>query len=303
MNSSPFYMLKSNNNTHGGYSLSMKILDGKKISAEIRSSIRKESEELKARGVNPTLAVVLIGEDPASKVYVGRKEKGCEEVGFTSRKYALPVETAQEELLALVKKLNEDKDVHGILVQFPLPGHLCQTAILAAMAPEKDVDGFHALNVGRLFSGLPCFEPCTPKGIIKLIEYAGITIEGKNAVVIGRSNIVGKPVAAMLLARNATVTITHSKTRDLAEIVRQADIVVAAIGKPRFVTADMIKEGALVIDVGINRIPEGLVGDVDYEAVSRKAGWITPVPGGVGPMTIAMLLQNTLKAVKGNIVG
>jgi len=280
--------------------MSAKILDGKKISAEIRSSIKEEAEKLKASGIIPTLAVVLVGEDPASKVYVGRKEKGCGEVGFTSRKYALPAGTAQEELLALINKLNEDKEVHGILVQVPLPGHLSEAAVLAAMNPEKDVDGFHALNVGRLFSGLPCFESCTPKGVITLIERTGISIEGKNAVVIGRSNIVGKPVAAMLLARNATVTMTHSKTSNLPEIVKQADIVVAAIGKPRFVTADMIKEGALVIDVGINRLPEGLVGDVDYEAVSRKAGWITPVPGGVGPMTIAMLLQNTLKAAAGN---
>jgi len=276
--------------------MSAKILDGNKISAEIRLSIKEETEKLKVRGINPTLAVVLVGEDPASKVYVGRKEKSCEEVGIVSRKYALPAETPQEELLALVKKLNEDKEVHGILVQFPLPGHLNEAAVLAAMNPEKDVDGFHALNAGRLFSGLPCFEPCTPKGIITLIERTGIPIEGKNAVVIGRSNIVGKPVAAMLLVRNATVTVTHSRTNKLPEVVKQADIVVAAIGKPRFVTADMIKEGALVIDVGINRLPEGLVGDVDYEAVSQKAGWITPVPGGVGPMTIAMLLQNTLKA-------
>ena len=276
--------------------MSAKILDGKKISAEIRLSIKEEVKKLKERSISPTLAVVLIGDDPASKVYVGQKEKGCEEAGIISRKYALPSETTQDELLSLVKNLNDDNAVHGILVQFPLPKHLSETAVLAAIHPDKDVDGFHALNVGRLFSGLPCFESCTPKGVITLIERTGIPIEGKNAVVIGRSNIVGKPVAAMLLARNATVTITHSKTSNLPEVVRQADIVVAAIGKPRFVTADMIKEGALVIDVGINRLPEGLVGDVDYEAVSKKASWITPVPGGVGPMTIAMLLQNTLKA-------
>jgi methylenetetrahydrofolate dehydrogenase (NADP+)/methenyltetrahydrofolate cyclohydrolase len=282
--------------------MSAQILDGKKISAEIRLSIQEEVGKLKARGINPTLAVVLVGENPASKVYVGQKEKGCEETGITSRKYTLPAETTQEELLELVKKLNEDKEVHGILVQFPLPKHLSETAVLAAMNPEKDVDGFHALNVGRLFSGLPCFESCTPKGVITLIERTGIPIEGKSAVIIGRSNIVGKPVAAMLLARNATVTITHSKTKNLPIVASQADIVVAAIGKPRFVTADMIKEGAVVIDVGINRLPEGLVGDVDYEAAAQKASWITPVPGGVGPMTIAMLLQNTLKAA-GNTGG
>jgi len=281
--------------------MSAKILDGKKISAEIRSSIKEEVEKLKAHGINPTLAVVLVGENPASKVYVGQKEKGCEEAGIISRKYTLPVDTTLEELLTLVKKLNEDKEVHGILVQFPLPAHLKESAVLSAMNPEKDVDGFHALNVGRLFSGLPCFESCTPKGVITLIERTGIHIEGKNAVIIGRSNIVGKPVAAMLLARNATVTITHSKTRNLPEVVKQADIVIAAIGKPRFVTADMIKEGAIVIDVGINRLPEGLVGDVDYEMVAQKASWITPVPGGVGPMTIAMLLQNTLKAATGKL--
>ena len=280
--------------------MSAKILDGKKISAEIRLSIKEEVKRLAERKINPTLAVVLVGEDPASKVYVGQKEKACEEVGMTSRKYTLSAGAKQEELLSLVKNLNEDKEVHGILVQFPLPGQLSETAVLAAMNPEKDVDGFHALNVGRLFSGLPCFESCTPKGVMTLIESTGIPIEGKNAVVIGRSNIVGKPVAAMLLARSATVTITHSKTKNLPEIVKQADIVVAAIGKPRFVTGDMIKEGAIVIDVGINRLPEGLVGDVDYEAAAEKASWITPVPGGVGPMTIAMLLQNTLKAAMKN---
>ncbi|MCL1875704.1 MAG: bifunctional methylenetetrahydrofolate dehydrogenase/methenyltetrahydrofolate cyclohydrolase FolD [Synergistaceae bacterium] len=272
------------------------ILDGRKISAEIRSSIKEEVLKLKARGINPTLAVVLVGENPASKVYVRQKEKGCGETGITSRKYELPAETTHEELLSLVKKLNEDKEVHGILVQFPLPAHLNETEVLAVMNPEKDVDGFHALNVGKLVSGLPCFEPCTPKGVITLIESTGIPIEGKSAVVTGRSNIVGKPVASMLLARNATVTIAHSKTRNLQKVVAQADIVVAAIGKPRFITADMIKEGAIVIDVGINRLPEGIVGDVDFKEAARKASWITPVPGGVGPMTIAMLLQNTLLA-------
>jgi methylenetetrahydrofolate dehydrogenase (NADP+)/methenyltetrahydrofolate cyclohydrolase len=278
--------------------MSAKILDGKKVSFEIRSAIKEEVVKLKARGINPTLAVILVGEDPASKVYIGQKEKGCDETGIISRIFTLPAETTQEELLALVKKLNEDKEVHGILVQFPLPKHLSEIAVLTVMNPDKDVDGFHALNVGKLFSGLPCFEPCTPKGVITLIEHTGILIDGKNAVVIGRRNIVGKPIAAMLLARNATVTMTHSKTKNLPEVVRQADIVVAAIGKPRFITSDMIKEGAIVIDVGINRLPEGIVGDVDYEEITKKASWITPVPGGVGPMTIAMLLQNTLQAAE-----
>lgn len=278
--------------------MSAQILDGKKIAAEIRSSVKVEVERLKAAGISPLLAVVLVGDNPASKVYVGQKEKACEETGIISQKYTLPADTSIEELLALVYKLNNDDKVHGILVQFPLPKPLSETDVLAAIDPNKDVDGFHAVNVGKLFSGLPCFEACTPKGVITLIEKTGIEIDGKHAVVIGRSNIVGKPVSIMLLARNATVTITHSRTRNLAELVRQADIVIAAIGKPRFVTADMVKDGAVVIDVGINRLPEGLVGDVDFVPVSEKASWITPVPGGVGPMTIAMLLQNTIKAAE-----
>lgn len=274
------------------------ILDGKKIAAEIRESVKSDVERLKKRDITPSLAVVLVGDDPASQVYVGQKEKACAETGILSRKYNLPAAAAQEELMALVEALNKDEKVHGILVQFPLPKPLDEMAILSTMNPKKDVDGFHPLNVGKLFSGLPCFGPCTPKGVIALIEKTGIEIEGKNAVIIGRSNIVGKPVAVMLLAKNATVTITHSKTQNLANIVKNADIIVAAIGKPRFVTADMVKEGAVVIDVGINRLPEGLVGDVDFEAVSKKASWITPVPGGVGPMTIAMLLKNTIRAAE-----
>ena len=265
------------------------------MSAEIRASIKEKVLLLKEKGIVPGLAVILVGDNPASKVYVGQKEKGCLEAGFASFLHRLPGTTSQEELLALIDKLNADKTVHGILVQLPLPRQIDPDTVLAAIRPEKDVDGFHPVNIGRLVAGLPASEPCTPKGILRLLKSTGIPLSGKEAVVIGRSNIVGKPVALMLLAESATVTICHSKTADLAEHARRADILVAAIGKPRFVTADMVKEGAVVIDVGINRLEEGLVGDVDYEPVAEKASWITPVPGGVGPMTIAMLLENTLE--------
>lgn len=275
--------------------MTAKILDGKKISAEIREAIKEKVVLLKEKGIVPGLAVILVGDNPASKVYVGQKEKGCLEAGFASFLHRLPETTSQEELLALIDKLNADKTVHGILVQLPLPRQIDPDTVLAAIRPEKDVDGFHPVNIGRLVAGLPASEPCTPKGILRLLKSTGIPLAGKEAVVIGRSNIVGKPVALMLLAESATVTICHSKTADLAEHARRADILVAAIGKPRFVTADMVKEGAVVIDVGINRLEEGLVGDVDYEPVAEKASWITPVPGGVGPMTIAMLLENTLE--------
>lgn len=275
--------------------MTAKILDGKKMSAEIRAEIKEKVVLLKERGIAPGLAVILVGDNPASKVYVGQKEKGCLEAGFASFLHRLPETTSQEELLALIDKLNADKTVHGILVQLPLPCQIDPDTVLAAIRPEKDVDGFHPVNIGRLVAGLPASEPCTPKGILRLLKSTGIPLAGKEAVVIGRSNIVGKPVALMLLAESATVTICHSKTADLAEHARRADILVAAIGKPRFVTADMVKEGAVVIDVGINRMEEGLVGDVDYEPVAEKASWITPVPGGVGPMTIAMLLENTLE--------
>ena len=275
--------------------MTAKILDGKKMSAEIRAAIKEKVVLLKEKGIGPGLAVILVGDNPASKVYVGQKEKGCLEAGFASFLHRLPETTSQEELLALIDKLNADKTVHGILVQLPLPRQIDPDTVLAAIRPEKDVDGFHPVNIGRLVAGLPASEPCTPKGILRLLKSTGIPLAGKEAVVIGRSNIVGKPVALMLLAESATVTICHSKTADLAEHARRADILVAAIGKPRFVTADMVKEGAVVIDVGINRLEEGLVGDVDYEPVAEKASWITPVPGGVGPMTIAMLLENTLE--------
>jgi methylenetetrahydrofolate dehydrogenase (NADP+)/methenyltetrahydrofolate cyclohydrolase len=275
--------------------MTAKILDGKKMSAEIRAAIKEKVVLLKEKGIVPGLAVILVGDNPASKVYVGQKEKGCLEAGFASFLHRLPETTSQEELLALIDKLNADKTVHGILVQLPLPRQIDPDTVLAAIRPEKDVDGFHPVNIGRLVAGLPASEPCTPKGILRLLKSTGIPLAGKEAVVIGRSNIVGKPVALMLLAESATVTICHSKTANLAEHARRADILVAAIGKPRFVTADMVKEGAVVIDVGINRLEEGLVGDVDYEPVAEKASWITPVPGGVGPMTIAMLLENTLE--------
>ncbi|MBP6332437.1 MAG: bifunctional methylenetetrahydrofolate dehydrogenase/methenyltetrahydrofolate cyclohydrolase FolD [Aminivibrio sp.] len=274
------------------------ILDGKKLSAEIRASIKEETALLREKGIVPGLAVVLVGDDPASKVYVGQKEKGCLEAGFASFLHRLPVSTTQEELLDLIGKLNRDVLVHGILVQLPLPPQIDPDTVLAAIRPEKDVDGFHPVNIGRLVAGLPACEPCTPKGILRLLNSTGIPLAGKEAVVIGRSNIVGKPVALMLLAESATVTVCHSRTKDLAGHVRRADILVAAIGKPRFVTADMVKDGAVVVDVGINRLEEGLVGDVDFGPVSEKASWITPVPGGVGPMTIAMLLENTLEQAK-----
>lgn len=278
--------------------MTARILDGKKLSAEIRASIKEETALLREKGIVPGLAVVLVGDDPASRVYVGQKEKGCLEAGFASFLHRLPAATTQEELLGLIDRLNGDASVHGILVQLPLPPQIDPDTVLASIRPEKDVDGFHPVNIGRLVAGLPSCEPCTPKGILRLLKSTGIPLAGKEAVVIGRSNIVGKPVALMLLAESATVTVCHSRTKDLAEHLRRADILVAAVGKPRFVTADMVKDGAVVVDVGINRLEEGLVGDVDYGPVSEKASWVTPVPGGVGPMTIAMLLENTLEQAK-----
>ena len=278
--------------------MTAKILDGKKIAAEIRASVKGETRLLKERGIVPGLAVVLVGDNPASKVYVGQKEKGCLEAGFASFLHRLPGGTSQKDLLDLIGKLNADPLVHGILVQLPLPDQIDEEKVIAAIKPEKDVDGFSPVNMGRLVAGMSAIEPCTPKGIMRLLEASGIELAGKEAVVIGRSNIVGKPVALMLLARSATVTVCHSRTRDLAEHTKRADILVAAVGRPRFVTADMVKDGVVVIDVGINRLEEGLVGDVDFEGVSEKASWITPVPGGVGPMTIAMLLENTLEQAK-----
>ena len=276
-----------------------KILSGKEVSARIKEQLKQEVSDLKAQGTVPGLAVVIVGDDPASKVYVGRKEAMCAELGMHSEKYALPAETTQDELVALVKKLNQDRSVHGILVQLPLPRHLDEKAVINTILPEKDVDAFHPENVGHIMIGDYSFLPCTPAGVMELIADTGVDVCGKNCVVIGRSNIVGKPMAMLLLHKNGTVTITHSKTQNLKEICANADILVAAVGKAKFVTPDMVKEGAVVIDVGMNRNEQGkLCGDVDFDACKDKAGYITPVPGGVGPMTIAMLMRNTLTAAK-----
>lgn len=276
-----------------------KILSGKMVSARVREELKQEVEELKAGGTVPGLAVVIVGEDPASQVYVANKEKACAELGMYSEKYALPAETTQEELLALVDTLNQKEEIHGILVQLPLPEHLDEKAVINRIDPAKDVDAFHPVNVGKIMIGDYDFVPCTPAGIMELIRESGVEIEGKECVVIGRSNIVGKPMSMLLLHQNGTVTVCHSRTKDLAEVTRRADILVASVGIAHFVTADMVKEGAVVIDVGINRLENGkLTGDVDFEAVEKIAGAITPVPGGVGPMTITMLMRNTLTAAK-----
>ena len=275
------------------------IIDGKAVSKAVRQRVAAETEELKNKGITPGLAVILVGDDPASQVYVRNKERACEEVGFYSEKYTLPENTTQEELNALVDKLNARKEISGILCQLPLPKHLDDKAVINRIDPKKDVDAFHPENVGAIMIGDYHFLPCTPAGVMELIHSTGVEITGKKAVVIGRSNIVGKPMAMLLLHENATVEITHSKTKNLADITRTADILVAAIGKAGFVTADMVKEGAVVIDVGMNRNAEGkLCGDVDFDDVSKKCSYITPVPGGVGPMTISMLMQNTLTAAK-----
>ena len=275
------------------------VISGKEVSAKVRAEVREECERLKEKGVTPGLAVIIVGDDPASRVYVNNKKKACAEVGFVSEEYALPAETTQQELLALIDTLNKKPEINGILCQLPLPKHLDETAVIHAISPEKDVDAFHPSNVGKIMIGDYDFLPCTPAGVMELIHFAGIEVSGKNCVVIGRSNIVGKPMAMLLLHENGTVTICHSKTKDLKEICAGADILVAAVGRPKFVKADMVKAGAVVLDVGINRDENGkLCGDVDYEQVEPKASFITPVPGGVGPMTIAMLMKNTLKAAK-----
>ena len=276
------------------------IIDGKALAQTIREEIAEEVRLLeKDTGIKPGLAAILVGDDPASAVYVKNKKIACEKAGLYPQEHLLPASTTQEALLELIHQLNVDSRIHGILVQLPLPPGIDSQAILQAVSPEKDVDGFHPVNVGRLVAGDPVFIPCTPKGVIQMIDSTGQDIAGKRAVVIGRSNIVGKPVAMLLLHRHATVTICHSRTKDLPGVVREADILIAAIGKPLFVTPDMVKEGAIVIDVGINRLADGkLVGDVDFERVKERAGWITPVPGGVGPMTIAMLLHNTLESAR-----
>lgn len=273
------------------------IIDGKQIAAEVKARVAKEAERLIDLGVTPGLAVIIVGDDPASKIYVRNKAKACEEVGFYSEVITKPEKTTQRELLELIDSLNKRLDIDGILVQLPLPKHINEKAVIGAISPKKDVDAFSPFNVGKLMIGDGVFQPCTPAGVMELIKSTGVEISGKNCVVIGRSNIVGKPMAMLLLQQNGTVTICHSKTENLAEICSKADILVSAVGKADFVTADMIKEGAVVIDVGMNHNSDGkLCGDVKFDEAEQKAGYITPVPGGVGPMTIAMLMENTLKA-------
>jgi methylenetetrahydrofolate dehydrogenase (NADP+)/methenyltetrahydrofolate cyclohydrolase len=275
------------------------IIDGKAIAAKIRRELTAEVAGLKTKGITPGLAVVLVGEDPASKVYVSMKEKACADVGIFSDEHKLPAETSEAELLALIDRLNTDPKIHGILVQLPLPKQINTEKVLEAISPNKDVDGFHPYNVGRLMVGKPTFQPCTPYGVMVMLKEVGIDLAGKNVVVVGRSNIVGKPVAMMCLQQHATVTICHSKTKNLADVVRSADVVIAAVGVPEMIKGDWIKEGAVVIDVGVNRVGEKkLVGDVEYAAASQRALAITPVPGGVGPMTITMLLYNTVESAK-----
>lgn len=273
-----------------------KILDGKLMAEELTKDQAKRVAELREKGIMPGLAVVLVGEDPASQIYVRNKGMACETVGIYSRTIRIDKESTQDEVIAVIDDLNADTAIHGILVQLPLPRHLDESAVLARILPEKDVDGFHISNAGKLFSGQNGVVPCTPKGIIYMLKQAGVALAGKDAVVIGRSNIVGKPAAMLLLNENCTVTICHSRTQDLREHCRRADVLVAAIGKPRFVTADMVKAGAAVVDVGINRVDGKVVGDVDFDAVNEVAGYITPVPGGVGKLTISMLIENTLEA-------
>ena len=277
--------------------MAAQILNGKELSIKIKEDLRKETEALKEKGINPGLAVIIVGDDPASRVYVNNKKKACEECGFYSEEYALPKETTEEELLKLIDTLNNKKEINGILVQLPLPKGIDSEKVLLSIRPEKDVDAFHPVNVGKIMIGNFDFLPCTPAGVMELIRLTNIDVCGKECVVVGRSNIVGKPQAKLLLHENGTVTICHSRTKNLKEVCRRADILVAAVGKAKFITADMVKEGAIVIDVGMNRDENGkLCGDVAYDEVSEVASAITPVPGGVGPMTIAMLMKNTLKA-------
>ena len=275
-----------------------RIIDGKVISASVKERVKNGVAELNSKGITVGLAVIIVGDDPASKIYVANKKKACEALGIISEEYALPASTTEEELLALVDELNHKKSINGILCQLPLPSHLDEKLIINSILPEKDVDAFHPANVGRIMIGDFDFVPCTPAGIMEMLAYENIDPEGKSCVVIGRSNIVGKPMAMLLLHKNGTVTVCHSRTKNLKEICSKADILVAAVGKAKFVTADMVKEGAVVIDVGMNRVDGKLYGDVDFDGVSKKASAITPVPGGVGPMTIAMLMQNTLTAAK-----
>lgn len=278
--------------------MAAQMLDGKAMSAELREELALRVQRLKKKGVTPGLAVILVGDDPASQIYVKNKELGCQQVGIHSVTIRLPETALQAELEAQIDKLNADTSIHGILVQLPLPQGLDEAAALARILPEKDVDGFHLLNAGKLFTGQQGVVACTPKGAMEMLHRTGIDLSRKEAVVVGRSNIVGKPMAMLLLQENATVTICHSRTANLAEHTRRADVLVAAVGKPRFITADMVKPGAIVIDVGINRVDGKVVGDVDFDAVREVAAWITPVPGGVGRMTITMLLANTIEAAE-----
>lgn len=275
------------------------IINGKEIAAAVRQDAAKEVQALSEKGIRPGLAVVIVGDDPASRIYVNNKKKACQEIGVYSEEHALPATTTQEELLRLIQELNGRKEINGILVQSPLPYGLDEKAVVENIDPQKDVDAFHAVNVGKIMIGDFHFLPCTPAGVIELLDRSGVSIEGKHCVVVGRSNIVGKPMAMLLLHRNGTVTMCHSRTKDLAAICRQADILVAAVGKPKFITKDMVKPGAAVIDVGMDRDENGkLCGDVDFDTVKEIAGYITPVPGGVGPMTIAMLMKNVVCAAK-----
>lgn len=279
----------------------MELIDGKALATEVRASLKNDVQELKAKGITPILAVILVGDDKASQIYVRNKNKACQDVGIKYEEFLLDKDTTMEKLLSLIETLNNREDVYGILLQSPLPKHLNADEAFRKISPEKDVDGFNPVNVGRLCLKQDGFVSCTPAGIMKMFEKYNINLEGKNAVVLGRSNIVGKPMSLCLLNNDATVTICHSKTQNLAEITKKADILVVALGKPKFVTKDMVKDGAVVIDVGINRTENGIVGDVDFENVKEKTSYITPVPGGVGPMTIAMLMNNVVKAAKNRL--
>ena len=275
------------------------IIDGKAVSAAVRAEVAQDVQQLREKGITPGLAVIIVGDDPASRIYVNNKRKACAEVGIYSEEFSLPADTSQDELLALVQSLNGRSDINGILCQLPLPGDLSDKAVIEAISPIKDVDAFHAFNVGKIMIGDYDYLPCTPAGVMELIHSAGVSVSGKECVVIGRSNIVGKPMAMLLLHENGTVTVCHSRTKDLAEVTRRADILVSAVGRAKFVTADMVKPGAVVIDVGMNRDENGkLCGDVDFAAVEPVASYITPVPGGVGPMTITMLMKNTLTSAQ-----
>lgn len=277
----------------------MALISGKEVSQKVKDEIKSQTKLLKDKGISVKLAVIIVGDDPASHIYVKNKKKACEYVGFESLEYALDENTSEEELLELIDKLNKDKTVNGILCQLPLPNHIDEKKIIDSISPLKDVDAFHPVNVGKIMIGDYEFLPCTPAGIMRLIESTSYDVSGKDCVIIGRSNIVGKPMAMLMLHKNATVTICHSRTKNIEEKIKKADIVIAAVGIPKFVKGDMVKDGALVIDVGINRMSDGkLCGDVDFDEISKKASFITPVPGGVGPMTISMLMQNTLKAAK-----